>query len=161
MNRYLKLAMLLLPLAAAAPAFAADQAQYQINGSLAQACRVTAPPNQIFDPASTAVQPIGSPSYVCNFAGNATLRFWTQNGGQVVSPAAASNNNVAQSRPYTFVFDGSSLGQLTNASGSSAPLTRTIVTPNVAQNGASTMQLGAAATVAGTYSDTIFVSIAP
>lgn len=143
------------------PASAADQVQYQILGTLAQACSVTAPDTQTFNPGSTALQPIGFPSYQCNFAGNAALRFWTLNGGQIVSSAAASNNNVAQSRAYTFVFDGTNLGQLTSDSASATAVTRPIVAPNVAQNGAATMQLASGVTVAGSYADIIFISIAP
>jgi hypothetical protein len=145
----------------AGQALAADQTQYQVTGSLAQTCAVTAPPNQTINPASTAVQAIGSPSYVCNFAGNATLRFWTQNGGAILSPAAAGNNNIAQSRPYSFVFDGTALGQLTNASNTATGVVRAILTPNAAQSGPATMQLANPAVIAGTYSDTIFISIAP
>jgi hypothetical protein len=59
------------------------------------------------------------------------------------------------------VFDTSALGQLTNAEASATQVVRAIVTPNAAQTGAATMQLAAAATIAGSYSDTIFISIAP
>jgi len=146
---------------AAAPANAADQAATQISGSLPQTCAVTAPANQSFDPASTAVQAIGSPSYQCNFIGGASLRFWTLNGGLAISPAGPNNGNVAQSRAYNFNFDGTNLGQLGNADGSAVPVVRAISLPNTVQVGIASMQLGSAATIAGTYTDTIFVSIAP
>jgi hypothetical protein len=148
-------------LASPGAAIAAGQATTHISGSLPQTCGVTAPANQIFDPASIGVQPIGSATYQCNFSGTANLRFWTQNSGAAIAPAGSSNNNVAQSQVYNFTFDGTSLGRLSNAAGSAAAVVRPIVSPNVGQSGAASIQLTSPATIAGTYADTIFVSIAP
>jgi hypothetical protein len=146
---------------AATPALAANQSSTMISGSLAQTCSVTAPANQNFDPASTASQSVGSPSYQCNFIGNANLRFWSQNGGAVIAPAGPGNGNAAQSRQFTFSFDGTSLGQLGNSSGAAAVVSRPISAANVQQSGPSSIQLASPALIAGTYSDVLFVSIAP
>lgn len=161
MKTYLIAGAVISALGLCSPALASDQKQYQITGSLEQSCTVTVPTTQTINPASTTQQSVGSPSYQCNFAGNAILRFWTQNGGQIVSPAAAANNNTAQTRAYSFTFDGTALGQLTNASGTATTVTRAITTPNAAQSGAAAIQLASVATIAGSYADTIFVSIAP
>lgn len=161
MNKMFRVGALAAGALGAGQALAEDQAQYQITASLAQICSVTPPGNQTINPASTAVQSIGSVTYVCNFAGNATLRFWTQNGGSIVSPAAAGNGNVAQLRGYNFVFDGTALGQLTDAANTATGVVRAILTPNAAQSGATTVQLASIATLAGTYNDTVFINITP
>jgi hypothetical protein len=153
--------LLVAAAAAAAPALAANQGSTAISGSLAQTCSVTAPANQTFDPASTASQSVGSPSYQCNFIGNASLRFWSQNGGAVIAPAGPGNGNLAQSRPFTFSFDGTSLGQLGNSAGAALPVSRPISVANVQQTGPASIQLASPAMIAGTYSDVLFVSIAP
>ena len=152
---------ILLATTVASPALAAGQTQTIITGTLAQSCTVTAPEAQTFNPASTALQSVGTVSYQCNFAGNATLKMWSQNGGTVISPAAAGNNNTAQSRAYGTIFDGTPLGGLTNSSGTAGGITRTLALSNTAQTGLTQIQLNTAANVSGTYTDTIFVSIAP
>jgi hypothetical protein len=143
------------------PAFAAGQAQYQITGILAQTCSVSAPVNQTIDPTSLAVQATGSISYQCDFIGDASLRLWSQNGGLITSPAAPQNGNAIQSRVYDLTFDGTPLGQLTNASATAASNVRAITAANTTQLGATSIQLASAANVAGSYSDTIFVDITP
>jgi hypothetical protein len=144
----------------ASPALAAGQTQTIITGTLEQSCTVAAPANQTFNPASTALQQVGTVTYQCNFAGNASLKMWSQNGGQVTSPASAANNNTVQSRTYGTIFDGTPLAQLPNAATGPA-IVRTVTTANTAQTGVTSIQLSSAATIAGTYTDTIFVSIAP
>ena len=144
----------------ASPAFAAGQTQTIVTGTLEQSCTVSAPATQTFNPASTALQQVGTVSYQCNFVGNASLRMWSQNGGTVIAPASAANGNTAQSRTYGTIFDGTALAQLPNAATGPA-IVRAVTAANTAQTGTTSIQLSSAATVAGTYTDTIFVSIAP
>lgn len=146
---------------ASTPALAEGQGSTLVSGSLAPSCSITAPSAQTFNPAGAGKQDIGSVSYKCNFAGNgAAIKFWSENGGKVVMPASGANNNVAQSRNYTLYFETAPVPAL----GTSAPATGQNVsmqTPNAAQGGALQMELESAANVAGTYSDTIYMSIAP
>jgi len=147
--------------AAPAPALAGDHKDILITTTLARTCGVTAPGDQTIDPSSLAVQPVGSVSYRCNFVGGATLRLWSQNGGQIISPASPSNGGAPQSRIYSTVFDGAALGQLTNAADTSAQTVRAIAAANTDQSGAASIQLSSAAVIAGAYLDTIFVDITP
>lgn len=144
-----------------AAAHASGTKQTLITGKLDQMCMVTPPGDQTFNPTVTTAQSVGSPSYQCNFTGSAKLSFWSQNGGQVISPASSNNGNVAQAKAYSFSFDGNNLGQLPAAANSTAVVTRSVLAPNTAQTGPATIQLTTAATIAGTYTDTIYVSIAP
>lgn len=143
------------------PAYAADTGSIQISGTLSPSCAITAPPATTFNPALTTQQPVGSAAYQCNFIGTATLKFWSTYGGQAVMPAGPGNGNVAQMRVYAFEFDGSNLGQIGNNAATAASASRSISAANTSQSGAMTISLASAASVAGTYSDTIFMSIAP
>lgn len=142
-------------------AVASGTKQTMITGKLEQMCSVTAPGDQTFDPTKTTTQSVGSPSYQCNFTGSAKLSFWSQNSGQVIAPASTSNGNVPQSKAYTFSFAGSNIGQLPAAANASAVVNRAVTAPNTPQSDPATIQLTTAATIAGTYTDTIYVSIAP
>jgi len=155
------LTFFILSAAAAAPAAAAGTGSTQITGVLSPSCVITAPPAAIFDPALTTQQSVGSATYQCNFIGLAELKFWSTNGGQVVMPAGPANGNVAQKRVYALDFDGSNLGQVGDTSATAAVTSRSISVSNTDQSGQLKIQLASAANVAGTYSDTIFMSIAP
>jgi hypothetical protein len=153
MKTILTLGLLAASAVVATPAMAARSASYTISGTLSPSCSITAPANQTINPTSTASQPIGVPSYVCNFAGPAAIRFWSQNGSVLQAP----NGSVS----YSFVFDGSGPFTLPNAEPALATLSRSIATAGTAQTGAASITISAGASVAGTYSDTISMSINP
>ena len=147
--------------AVASPAFAADTGSTVISGTLLQSSSVTEPAAQTIDPASTAVQNVGTVSYQCNFVGNSTLKLWSLNGGRIISPASATNGNIQQVHTYSTTFDNTNLSLLPTTVGAATAVTRAMAAAGVAQSGLMQIQLSTGATVAGTYTDTISVSIAP
>jgi len=92
-------------------------------------------------------------STICNFAGQAQLTFTSANGGNLVSPNA--------SIPYT--LEGS--GQIDQIDGQSlaSPVVDTVsfTAANDTQTGSFNVRLGAKAVIAGTYTDTITIAVAP
>ena len=145
----------------AAPTVAAGSGSTQVTGSLAPSCNIVAPPAATFDPSLTSQQSIGSARYRCNFTGATTLAFWSQNGGSVVMSASSQNGNVVQSRAFSLLFDGTALGVVSNSSASASVASRNVTAVGVEQLGELKIQLATAANVAGSYADTIFMSINP
>lgn len=158
-----KTALVLAAALAASPAAAAGTGSTQITGVLPPSCSITAPGAQTFNPALTSVQGIGSVAYQCNFASSgATIKFWSANGGKAVMPAGAANGNVAQELGYSLQFGGNAVGALTSAEASTLAIaTPTMNAANVGQSSSLAMQLSTAASIAGTYSDVIWMSINP
>ena len=145
---------------AAQPAAAQDTFSIAIRGDVAETCSVDVPSDQTIDPASSQPQEIGVASFSCNFSGSPSVTFWSTNGGKLVAPASSSNGGAAQSLVYQFSYNGQSVGQLTNSADSAKSITAQSV-PGTTQSGAAIIQIGAPATVAGSYADTIYLRVAP
>ena len=147
---------------AATPAAAAGSGSTAISGSLATSCSLTAPAakNDV-SMIVTSQQTVGDVTYKCNFAGNAGFKFHSNNGGAMVMPAAPANGNVAQSIIYSTALDSDILGQLTNTAPAANSTSRSLVAVNTGQAASLKISLASIASVAGTYSDVIHMSINP
>lgn len=141
-------------------AHAQDAMSIQVSGTLSATCSATVPGDQTINPASNQPQSIGTTGLQCNFAGIPTLRFWSTGSGKLVAASSPANGNVAQSLPYQLIYDGTVVGQLTGNSGSALPINRS-VSPGTQRQGTVSIQIGTPASVAGTYTDTIFLAVAP
>ena len=94
---------------------------------------------------------------ICNFGGGATITISSTNNGEMVNPAGGSIG-------YTLaVTGGSGWANFDGADLSGGPVSNTVVlpAPNTVQTGGFNVRLTEVATVAGTYTDTITVAIAP
>jgi hypothetical protein len=143
----------------AGSALAADSGSTLVFGNVLENCTVTAPPASTVSVISLDIQPIGNFSYTCNFIGpSASIRFWSTNGGALVNPDSGS-----ETLPYRFNWQG----LVTNADLTNTEITAAVVAvnPGAPANSVTTLAASIAlddtATVAGTFSDTIFISIAP
>lgn len=157
LNRTIPAALLLTGLAGAASA--ADSGTTLVFGDISEFCTVTAPPASTVSVTSTAPQDIGNFSYSCNFIGpSASIRFWSTNGGALVNPESGG-----ETLPYLFNWQG----LVANADLTPEETSATIVAvnpgapPNSVTVLAASIALQQTATVAGVFSDTIFISIAP
>ena len=143
----------------AAPALAAGSGSTLVFGTVLENCTVTAPPPSTVSVVSTDVQPIGDFSYSCNFIGpSASIRFWSTNGGALFNPESGG-----EQLPYAFSWQGVvSNADLTPEETSAAVIS---VNPGAPSNSVSVLAASIAlqqtATIAGVFSDTIFISISP
>lgn len=143
----------------AGAALAADSRSTLVFGTVLENCTVTAPPSSTISVVSTDTQPIGDFSYTCNFIGpSAAIRFWSENGGALFNPESGG-----QTLPYRFNWQGLVAdADLTN---DEATATIVSVNPGAPVNAitslAASLALDTPATVAGVFSDTIFISISP
>ncbi|QIG79040.1 hypothetical protein [Stakelama tenebrarum] len=160
MKRIAYVAAALAPCCFALPAQAQD-ASVAIRGTLAEECTIKTPEAAAIDPASAAPQSIGTASVVCNFVGAPTMRVWSLNGGQIVSPASEENGQTEQAQPYSFAFDGVSLGKLGKDQEGASYVPLAVTASNTAHTADAQITIATPATVAGTYSDIIYVSINP
>nr|WP_010133544.1 hypothetical protein [Microbulbifer agarilyticus] len=139
---------------ASTSAMAADSIQIPLSGVLPKSCDVSAYINGPFDAldmTSTEKQGSESLSPVCNYGGTLTVTFSSANNGALVS----GSNTV----PYTFSVSG---GLLNNAALSSpAVVGNWPAVANGAQTRSMSVTLVSAATVAGTYTDTITATVTP
>lgn len=139
---------------AAAPAFAADSVQVPLSGTLAKACNISAflnGPFNAIDMTSTAVQGAESLTVNCNYGGSASVTFTSANSGSMNGPA-----NI----PYQFILSGS---PFSGGVSLATPQTWTgfPAVANADQTRGMSIQLNQAATLAGTYTDTITASVTP
>lgn len=140
----------------AASTHAADNVQIPLSGTLDPVCNVTVNLNGPFDDldmTSTATQGNEGLRPVCNYAGTLTVTFVSANGGFLVS----GQNSVG----YTLQIGNGALLSPTQ-------LLAPTVIPNwpstvakVSDPRAMKVALLAAATAAGTYTDTITASVTP
>lgn len=131
-----------------------------LQGVLPKECSVTAFLNGPFDALdmkSTAIQGEESLSPVCNYAGTLTVTFTSANNGNLQT--GGSDGSKLMRIPYTFTISG---GLLNNASLSSPQeVTNWPASSNSAEARAMSVTLIRAATIAGTYTDTITATVAP
>lgn len=157
MNKNAIRALLAATLLTAGAAQAGASTQIQLQGTLPKSCEVTAFVNGPFDAlnmSSTAIQGAESLSPVCNYGGTLSVTFNSANQG-VMKTAA----NGGASVPYSLTVSG---GLLNNASlATPQTVSNWPAVVNAAQTRSLSVTLGAAATVAGSYTDTITVSVAP
>lgn len=143
----------------AAPAMAqsipaAPSIEIPLAGTLAKKCTVAAfldGPFNALNLESTSVQGAESVSVNCNYGGSASVTFTSLNAGALKSGA--------NTLPYKLIVSGSPL-----SSGVSLSSPQTWggwpAATNANQTRSLSVQLDAAATVAGTYTDTVTVSVA-
>lgn len=144
----------------AGSAFAADTATVAIDAFQAQTCDITASSSNI-SLAALNVAVSGVFQYQCNFVGNPTLNFvsgfggvkTTENGGGIATYGIYLNDNLPGGPPNTWL-QSNATPQSYPAITLSAPANTTI---------SPTFQVGLtqALPVAGTYSDTLTISITP
>lgn len=146
----------LAALALGAPAsFAATSVDIPLSGVMPKACDISAFLNGPFDAldlSSTAVQGAESLTVKCNYGGSSSVTFTSVNAGALISGA----NSV----PYKLVVSGSPF-----SSGVSLATPQTWAgfpaVANANQTRSLSVQLANAATVAGTYTDTITAAVTP
>jgi hypothetical protein len=138
----------------AGAAHAQTFASIPLNGTLTKACTVTAFLNGPFNAlnmTSTALQGAESLSPICNYGGTLSVQFTSANAG--------SMNSGLNTVPYTFTVSGG----LLNAVSLATP--QTVLTwpavANAVQTRSMNVTLASAATIAGTYSDTITATVTP
>jgi hypothetical protein len=125
-----------------------------LTGTVGKACTVSAFLNGPFNAlnmASTANQGSESLSPLCNYGGTLNVGFTSLNAGALVSGA----NSV----PYTFTVSGG----LLNAVSLATPQTVSNwpATAGTVQTRSMSVTLASAATLAGTYADTITATVTP
>lgn len=139
----------------AAPAMAQTSVEIPLSGTLAKACTISAFLNGPFDAlnlTSTTIQGSESVTGVCNYGGSATVTFTSANNGSLKS----GNDTV----PYLFHVSGSPLsGGVSLATPQAFGGFPAVV--NTPQTRSMSVTLLSAATVAGTYTDTVTASITP
>jgi hypothetical protein len=170
MRKILFATVAVLGLAAASSSFAAGNAATQINASLLQACVIDAQTPSV-DISTGVANPTFT--YQCNFTGSPTLSFTSANGG-VVKPAGA---DAAITAPYGIYLNTaapsgtpSSWLQSTVANGGPGssygpaggnPAITATTAPNTQTTPYFSVGLDTPLSVAGTYTDTLTVSITP
>lgn len=128
-----------------------------LSGTLPKECGVSAFVNGPFDDldmTTTSSQGAESVTVNCNYGGSAAVTFASANGGNMVS----GSNQV----PYKLIVSGSGSPFSSGVSlASSQTWNGWPTVANADQTRSLTVQLDTPATVAGTYSDAITVSVAP
>ena len=138
-----------------APALAQTTVAIPLNGVLPKACNISAflnGPFNALDMTSTAVQGSESLTVNCNYGGSASVQFTSANAGQMKSgPNGVGYNLIVSGSPFS---GGVSLATPQTWNGFPA-------VANSNQTRSLSVQLLAAATVAGTYADTITAAVTP
>lgn len=141
----------------AAPAMAQTSVNVPLSGTLASKCNISAFLNGPFDALnleSTLVQGSESLTVNCNYTGTASVTFDSANDGVLKS----GSNTV----PYKFILTGVGGPLSTGVSlASNQTVSNFSAVANADQTRSMRVQLDAIATVAGTYTDTVTVSVAP
>lgn len=144
----------------AGSAVAADNSNVAITATVSAECTMTDPDPIDFgtDPSDGAVE-TSNFEFTCNFAGDGgesalTVTFESDNGG-------LTNPGDTQPRVYTVAYDGNAAFTSTDAQALPVPFAETSTTANVAEPRSFDVTLDEDLPVAGSYSDTLFVSIAP
>jgi hypothetical protein len=143
-------------------AFAAGSADVAINASLAPKCTISASSSALTltsDKAPVA----GTFEYSCNFVGSPTMTFTSLNGG-----VATTENGTAKADYGIYLNDTAYTGDTSSwLKASQAATTQTYngitttVTPNTTVTPSFAVALLDTLTVAGTYSDTLTITVAP
>ena len=140
-----------------APSASAARVKLPRSATSAKACTVSAyldGPFNALNMQSTAVQGAESTSVNCNYGGSASVTFSSANAGAMKSGANAV--------PYKLIVSGSGSPFSSGVSLASAQTWNGWpATANSNQTRSLSVQLDNAATVAGTYTDTITVAVAP
>lgn len=143
--------------AGVAAASAQTSVSIPLSGTLPKACTISAFLNGPFDAldlTSTAVQGAESLTVNCNYGGTASVTFTSANAGALKSGA----NSVA----YNFILSGAG-SPWTGGVSLATPQTWSgfPAVTNANQTRSMSVQLATAATVAGTYTDTITAAVVP
>ena len=148
---------------AAAPAFAADNATVAVTASLAPVCDITSVSSTLALGAPEEDVP-GTFTYTCNFEGAPTFTFQsanggvktTENGGATVSYGIYLNDNAPSSPPSAW---------LQASAAQAAPVAYNGISTSFPANSSVAPEfhvgLSSALPVAGSYSDTLTITIAP
>ena len=142
---------------AASAAYADTSVTVPLAGTLAKTCGITdyldGPFNNL-DMTSTSVQGAESVTVNCNYGGSASVTFSSANAGNM----AAGSNTV----PYKLIVSGSGSPFSTGVSlATDQTWNGWPAVANADQTRSLSVQLDSPATVAGDYSDTITVTVAP
>jgi spore coat protein U-like protein len=159
MRKFLSVATVLAAITAS-PALAADTASTQIDASLAPSCDITSQSSNLTLGAVDEVVP-GVFTYSCNFIGSPTLTFTSANGG-----VTTAENGGAQADYGVYLNDAAPSGAPSSwLQASATPQSYTGITQSLAPNSSVSpsfaVGLSEALVVAGTYSDTLTITIAP
>jgi hypothetical protein len=126
-----------------------------LSGTLAKSCALSAYLNGPFNAlnmTSTAVQGSESVSAICNYGGSATVSFASANLGNM-----KSGTNLV---PYKLLVSGSPFSAGVSLA-TPQSITGWPAVANAVQTRSLSVQLDTAATIAGTYTDTITASVTP
>jgi len=163
MRKLLLSTVALLAVGAASSAFAADSAPIAISAELAQSCTINSgtSTNVVLDASAPSDGVPGTFNYQCNFTGSPTLKFTSANkGAQSTGPDATLVgygiylNDTPPSTP-------ASSWQQASATPASYTGITTTISPNTQVSPSFRLGLDAPLVVAGTYTDTLTIDIAP
>lgn len=131
-----------------------------LQGVLPKECTVTAlldGPFDALDMKSTAIQGAESLSPVCNYGGTLSVTFTSANSGNLRT--GGDDGSRAMQVPYTFSVSGTSLNNVSLRSPQTVSNWPAVA--NNVQTRSMSVTLVQAATIAGTYTDTITATVAP
>lgn len=157
MNKTAIRALLAASFLTAGAAQAASSVQIPLTGVLPKACDVSAFLNGPFDAldmTSTSVQGSESITARCNYGGTLSVTLSSLNAGKMVN-----RSHGGAEVPYGVTISGSPLNNASLASPQT--ISNWPAVTNAVQTRSISVTLANAATVAGTYTDTITVSVAP
>lgn len=140
-----------------APAVASDTVNVPLSGTLNRACNISAfldGPFNALNMTSTSPQGAESLTVNCNYGGSASVTFTSANSGKLKS----GSNEVA----YNFILSGSG-SPFSGGVSLASPQTWAgfPAVANANQTRGMSVQLLAAATIAGTYTDVITATVTP
>ena len=142
-------------------AFAAGSAQVAVNANLAKECKITASSSAITltnDKAPVA----GNFEYSCNFVGSPTLTFKSANGGvKTDDNGGATADYGIYLNDTAYSNDTSNWLRASQAIGQNYDGITTTVTANTPVAPKFAVALVDTLTIAGTYSDTLTITVAP
>lgn len=160
MNKNVICAFFAASLLTAGAAQAATSVEIPLQGVLPKECSVTAfvdGPFDALDMKSTAIQGAESLSPVCNYGGTLSVTFSSANSGSL--QPVGNDGQRLQQIPYGFTVSGTSLDNVSLRSPQTVSNWPAVA--NQAQTRSMSVTLGRAATIAGTYTDTITATVAP
>ena len=141
-------------------AFAAGSAEVAVNASLAPSCSIVSSSPSLTLVGTAAVP--GDFTYKCNFTGSPSVSFTSANGGV---KSTGTDANTADY--YIYLNDnagtagaGSARASTIGASNPFTDITKTTA-PNTNTTPSFSLALVSPLTVAGTYQDTLTISVAP
>ena len=143
-------------------AFAAGSAEVAINAELAKECKITASSSSI-TLTNNKVPVAGQFEYSCNFTGSPTLTFASANGGvKTTSGDAAAADYGIYLNDTAYTNDTATWLKASEATTAQTfdDITTTDA-PNTTKSPSFAVALLEDLTVAGTYSDTLTITVAP